>query len=456
MNRIDFSTKRINGIIVLVSSLMMLVVLNLPFKAKPFGDITFHEESKNLALFIKGKIPYDQVVITKAPGPILFYTPAYLLAPAEATDDQLWVYGVVLTTIIITISLLLIFRIGTSFFSKEVGFLSVLLFFLFPIHCYYSLGIMAEAPAFFSLTLAIYGWSIAHLLPDKKTGWIFLILGMWFLILNRPNTLLLLGLGFLVVLYAFFKNKPFFLAYGKKMMASFVCVGLLGFGILQLAKIVTRTKSGGNQETLFYYVAHQGRFQFREEPTDFRFWESDIRPDSKDYQNWNKSGTALSIVMDRTNQSYVDVYKKFLIDDALENPGLFTRQFFVKCFYGHVYFINSVQPDKFDLGPLKGSIGYWFFILLINSINLIVVAGAILFLFRERDLIRYWIFWGIIISLLIFHGLTYMEPRYIFPSRVALYLMSAAGLYRISWIQKIIYRISFYLFPNTVKSDFNQ
>ncbi|MDI6046590.1 glycosyltransferase family 39 protein [Flavobacterium yafengii] len=453
MHKMDFSTKRINAIIVLLSSFMMVLVLNLPFKAKPFGDITFHEESKNLALFIKGAVAYDKVVITRAPGPILFYTPVYTLAPVDATDDQLWVYAVVFTSIIITISLLLIFRIGSSLFSKEVGFLSVLLFFLFPIHCYYSLGILAEAPAFFSLTLAIYGWSIAFHQPNKKLGWIFLILGMWFLILNRPNTLLLLGLGFLVVLYAFFKNKSFFLSYGKKMMVSFFCVGLLGFGVLQLAKIITGNKSGGSQEGLLYYVAHQGRFQFREEPTDFRFWESDIRPDSKDYQNWNKSGAALSVIRDQTHQSYADVYKKFLIDDALEHPGLFIRQFFVKCFYGHVYFINSVQPDKFDLGPLKGPIGYWIFILLINSINLIIVVGALLFLFLEKNLIQYWLFWGIIVSLLIFHGLTYMEPRYIFPSRVALYLMSAAGLYRISWIQKIIQKITIYIFPiSNIKS----
>jgi len=144
---------------------MMLIVLTLPFKAKPFGDITFHEESKNLALFIKGKIPFEKVLITKAPGPILFYTPAYLLAPSDATDNQLWVYGVVFTSIIIIISLLLIFRIAISFFSKEVGLLSVLLFFIFPIHCYYSLGILAEAPAFFSLALAIYGWLIAFHKP---------------------------------------------------------------------------------------------------------------------------------------------------------------------------------------------------------------------------------------------------------------------------------------------------
>jgi hypothetical protein len=453
MNKINFLTKRIDLTIVFVSMIMMLIVLTLPFKAKPFGDITFHEESKNLALFIKGKIPFEKVLITKAPGPILFYTPAYLLAPSDATDNQLWVYGVVFTSIIIIISLLLIFRIAISFFSKEVGLLSVLLFFIFPIHCYYSLGILAEAPAFFSLALAIYGWSIAFHKPKKKSGWIILTIGMWLLILNRPNTMLILGLGFIVVFYSFLKNKFFFQHYGKKLGITFFSVAILGFGILQLAKNITGNKSASNQDSLLYYVAHQGRFEFREELTDFRFWDDEVRPDSKDYQNWRKSGDDLAAIITSTNRSYNDVYREFLINDAIEHPFWFTRQFFVKCLYGHLYFINSIQPDKFNMGPFKGSLGYWTFILIINAINLLIIFGASVFLLREKNLINYWIFWSIIISLLIFHGLTYMEPRYIFPSRVALYIMSAAGLYRIHWVKKIIDRIAIYLFPisNTVK-----
>jgi len=447
MNKMEFSTKRVNLVIIVISSLLMLIVSNLPFKAKPFGDITFHQESKNLALFIKGKVPYDQVVVTKAPGPILFYTPVYLLAPADATDNQLWVYGVVFTSIMVTISLLLIFRIGAAFFSKEVGLLSVLLFFIFPIHCYYSLGILAEAPAFFSLALAIYGWSVAFQEPDKKRGWMMLTLGMWFLILNRPNAILLLGLLFLVIVYSFFKNKLFFKNYGKKLGLTLLSVTILGVGVLQLAKSITAAKSASNQDSLLYYVAHQGRFQFREEPTDFRYWENVVRSDSKDYQNWVRSGEELSKIRATTNRSYNEVYSQFLIKDALEHPYWFTRQFFVKCFYGHVYFINSIKPEQFNLGPLKGPGGYWTFTLIINSINLIIVAGALLFLFKEKKLIQYWIFWGIILALLIFHGVTYMEPRYIFPSRVALYCMSAAGLYRIQWIRKIINTISAYVFP---------
>lgn len=446
MNTTNFSTKRINIIIVLISSVMMLIVLNLPFKAKPFGDITFHEEAKNLAFYLKGEVGLDKVMITKAPGPILFYSPAYLIAPSDATDNQLWVYGVVYTFIIITISLLLIFRIGTSFFSREVGLLSVLLFFIFPLHCYYSLGILAEAPAFFSLTLALYGWSRAFFSPNKIAGWIWLTLGIWFLILNRPNTMLVIGLGFFIIIYSFFNNKEFFKIYGKKLSITFISVGFLGFGVLQFAKEITKAKTRSNQEGLLYYVAHQGRFQFREEPTDFRFWESDIRPDSKDYQNWLKSYQSLELIMDDTNRTSKEVYKEFLINDAIKHPFWFTRQFFIKAFYGHLYFINSVKPDKFQLGPIHGVLGYWFMILLINSINIIIIFGAFLFLFKEKNLINYWLFWAVIVALLIFHGLTYMEPRYMFPSRAALYIISAQGLYKIKWVQNKVNFISKFTF----------
>lgn len=447
MHKIDFSTKRVDMAIVFISALLMLIVLNFPFKANPLGDMTFHEESRNLALFIKGEVPSDKVFITKAPGPILFYTPAYFLAGIDATDDQLWIYGVLLTSIIMTISLLLIFRIGAAFFSKEVGLLSILLFFIFPIHCYYSLGILAEIPAFFSLALAIYGWSIAFFEPNKNRGWIILPIGIWLLILNRPNATLFLGLLLLVIVYSFFKNKGFYTIYGKKLAFTFLTVLFLGIGAMQLVKKINGTNSGGNQESYFYYVAHIGRFQFREEPTDFRFWESDNRPDSKDYQNWIKSGSELDQQMAETHRSYNEVYRNFLINDMIKHPFLTIRQFFIRCFYGHINIISKVQPQQFNLGPFQGSTGYWIVLMIINSINLLILSGAVLFLIKEKNLIRYWIFWGITVSLLVFHGLTYMEPRYIFPSRVALYLMSAAGLYRIRWIKRMMGSISVYVFP---------
>ena len=444
--RKEFSSVRINIFIIAVSALLMVVVLNLPFKAKPFGDDTFHLEAKNMALYLKGKVGYEKVTVSKAPGPVFFYTPAYLIAPANATDNQLWIYGVVFTSIIITISMILIFRIGSSFFSKEVGLLAVLLFFLFPIHSYYSLGILAEGPAFFSLSLALYGWSLAFHNPKKNLGWILLIIGMWFLIINRPNTMLLLGFGSIVIFYSWFKNKAFFYTYGKKMVLAFVAVAALGFGTLEIAKTITSGKTNANQEFLLFYVAHQGRFQFREEPTDFRFWDDAIRGDSKDYQNWVQSIKELGTEIGTTGKPFTEVYKDFLITDALNHPFWFTRQFFVKCFYGYMYFINSVTPEHFNLGPFHGASGYAVFIILINLINFVVIVGAIVFLITQKNLINYWLFWCIILSLLLFHGLTYMEPRYIFPSKVAVNIMSAAGLYHIGFIKRFMNKVSRYFF----------
>ena len=265
--------------------------------------------------------------------------------------------------------------------------------------------------------------------------------------------MLLLGLGFLILLYSFFKRKEFFKIYGRNLALTFCAVGLLSFGCLQLAKAVTGTKNVQDQEGLFYFVAHQGRFQLREEPTDFRFWDNDVRADSKDYQNWGKSGTELGVIMAKTNRTYSQVYKEFLINDALEHPLLFTRQFFVKCFYGHVYFINSVKPKDFHLGPVHGRIAYWAVILLINFVNLLVIIGAFIFLLKEKNLINYWLFWGVIVALLIFHGLTYMEPRYMFPARVALYIMGAAGLYRIKWVQHKVNFIAKFVFPDNTRTS---
>ena len=358
------------------------------------------------------------------------------------------------TFIIVTISLLLIFKIASSFFSKEVGILTIFLFFIFPIHCYYSLGILAEVPAFFSLSLALYGWSIIFHNPNKKTAWLLFVFGLWFLILNRPNSILILGLGFLIIGYSYFKQKEFYSKYGKKLALTFTIVGMLSYGGLQLSKKITGSNSNHDSNELFYFVAHLGRFQFREEPTDFRFWDDENRADSKDYQNWCQSRIDLDLVMYKTNRNFITVYKEFLINDALEHPFLFTRQFFVKCFYGHVYFINNVQPKDFHIGPIRGKIVYWFFMLLINCVNLVVLFGAFIFLFKEKNLIKYWLFLGVIFALLLFHGLTYMEPRYMFPSRVALYIISAAGLYRIKWIRNKVNFVAKFVFPNKIQTNY--
>lgn len=443
-----FSAKRIDLLIILISSLMMIVVLNLPFKAHPFGDeASFFDEAKSISFFVKGKIGFEQVVLTKAPAPVFIYAPVFLLTSADPSNIDLWYRGVAINFILITISLLLIYRTARNFFDEKTALVAIILLFLFPIHYYYLFGITAEVPAFFAASVIAFAWSKVYLDASKFSNWFLFGFGLWLLIMCRPNALLILGLGFLVLGYSFFKRKDFFLQFGRKTFYTLIICGLSCFATLRLANMVNAGKNVYDQEGLFYFVAHQGRYQFREEPLDFRFWDDDIRPDSQDYKNWKLKAHELELYRLKTGKPNSQVYQEYLVNDILEHPFITARQFLVKSFFGQIYIVNSISPQNFHIGPLKGPFFYWVFLFVVNLINILIVIGSLVFLFKTKDLLKYWPLWSIILGLLLFHGMMYMEPRYMFPSRVALYLMSAAGLYQIQWIRNKVNFIAKFVFP---------
>ncbi|RZJ25251.1 MAG: hypothetical protein EOO48_13805, partial [Flavobacterium sp.] len=349
--------RRVYLSVAVISVLLMLIVLNLPFKAKPLGDITFHEEAKNMALYLKGYVPADKVVITKAPGPVLFFTIPYLFAPHDASDDLLWMYGVSFTFLAVMAAMMLIFKIATAFFSREVGILSLFVFFVFPIHCYYSLGIIGEGAAFFSIALALYGWSKVYFNPKDFKGWCWFVMGFLFLILNRPNAMLAIGFFFVVLAYAYFWKKEFFKVFAKPIFLSAVVISVLFIGTMQIAKKITGSASSP-QADYFYYVALQGRYQFRDEPTDFRFWDNTKRGDSKDYQHWREKYGELERKIISSGESTAKVYGEFLTDDIISNPWHTFRQFCTRIFFGNVFIINSVKPADFKIGPIQGAFAF--------------------------------------------------------------------------------------------------
>jgi len=431
------SFDKIDLFIVLISIIMMAIVLNLPFKAKPFGDEnSFFDESKNLAFYLKGSMDFDKVTLTKAPAPVFIYTPVFLLTSDNPSNDDLWYRGVAVNFILITLSLMLIYRTVKTFFDEKIGVVACILFFAFPIHFYYVFGVTAEVPAFFASAIIAYSWSKIYFNSTKISNWILFCFGLWLLIMCRPNTLLVLALGFLVLFYSYFKRKDFFNEFGRKLFITFTVCGIFCFSTLQLTKLFNSGKQVYDQEGLFYFVAHQGRYQFREEPLDFRFWDDEIRPDSKDYKNWKIKANDLELYRLKTGKPNSEVYKEYLINDIIENPFITIRQFFVKSFFGQVYIVNSITPQKFHIGPFNGPLFYWLFLFFVNLINILIIVGALIFLFKTKDLVKYWSLWAIVLALLLFHGMMYMEPRYMFPARVPLYVMSAAGLYRLSFVKK--------------------
>ncbi len=449
MNRIFSGHWNAYIFIILTSVMSMIAVASLPFKIKPFGDDTFHEESRDLALFLKGQFDASNVRITKAPGPVLFYTPAYFFAPSGSDDETLWFYGVAMTTILLTVSMLLLYRSALALFSRKTALLTVLLFLVFPIHCYYSLGIVGEVPAFFSMSLAIFGWSRCVENPNRSRGYWLIALGLLLLVLNRPNAMLVLCCIPLVMAYSYIWAKPFFYRHSRRLAAVFTAVLILGISCLQVAKSISGPDKSYTQETLLYYVLHEGRFQFREEPLDWRYWESTNRPDSRDYLNWKQSHRELHEVMANSGRVYKDVYREWLVADALDNPGLLIRQFFVKVAFGHVYIVNSVTPQNFSMGPFKGPAAYYALHAVINLVNLAIVTGMLIFLFSEKNHLRVWLLWSAILALIAFHALSYMEPRYLFPSKAALHILAAAGLMRIGAVASLMNRLERIFYPQT-------
>jgi 4-amino-4-deoxy-L-arabinose transferase-like glycosyltransferase len=410
-------------------------------------------ESRNMALFLKGALPASQVTVTKAPGPVIFFTPAYLFAPNNATDQQLWYYGVAMTILLLNTSLLLLYRTAVTLFSRQIAIVAIFLLMLFPIHSYYAYAIIGEVPAFFSLSVALYGWSRVAVAARDRRGWICMVAGITLLVITRPNALLLLGVTGGVLAYSYFARRQFFLTYWKPLTITMIMVLVLGASILAAAKVISGPNRSDSQDNLLYYVAHQGRFQFRNEPMDFRFWESDIRPDSQDYRDWKSSHHELHLKMRAENLTYREAFKDFVIADALSHPWITLRQFAVKAVYGHVYIINSISPDQFSIGPFKGRLGYNLFLLVVNLVNILIMAGGIIFLFTEKNLLQYWLFWGVIAALLLFHGLTYMEPRYLFPSKAALCIISAAGLYKLRLVRQLSTNMTRFLYPKIASND---
>ena len=84
------------------------------------------------------------------------------------------------------------------------------------------------------------------------------------------------------------------------------------------------------QDNYLFYVMHHGRFQYKTEYFDWRFWDETKRPDSKDYQNWKKSVIDLSNKAKKDSVLLTDIYKEWLIKDAINNPFNIVIQAFIR------------------------------------------------------------------------------------------------------------------------------
>jgi hypothetical protein len=408
--------------VALVSVLVYGLMALQPVKAKKFGDLDFHEEAKILAGYLHGTASYDELSITKAPGPVLYYWIPYFIAGPAASDQTYWLFGVIWTAVLTTLTLVVLYWVIDNRLGSKAASIFLALLFVVPLHAYYATGILAEGMAFLGVC-----WILIGLLQYDRTlrFYICFTLGTAALVLARPNAGLVIPFVFVFGLYTYWRRKDrLSLRPVVSSMAAFVIVA----GISLYVRSLPNSRDTLKQDEYLSFVMHHGRFQFRTEPFDWRFWDNKTRPDSKDYQAWLASTDSLNRVAKNRSLSYSEIYYNWVISDLLEHPFMLGKQFVIRLLFGNTLQISSKSSWQFASTSVSGDILYWTFHIVVNLLNYAMLGLAIYYIYVQRWQMETWPLLAIVLSLWIFHGLVYMEQRYLFPLRPIMLFWSAMGL----------------------------
>lgn len=402
-----------------------------PVGPKPFGDLDFHLDAKRLAAAAKGAGAVSDTQFSKAPGPILFYFPPYLTVPVNAADQTYWRAGVLWTAGWMVIALLLIRRTADRLVGGMAGKFAVAMVILSPFSVYYSLGIIADGPAYISMAFFVYGWVRC---TDLKTSWwppALMSAGLLFLLLCRPNAALVPMVG-LVSAWRLSRRDG---AAARK-TAAVALASLLMF--LAVGLLITSLQSKGrpsDQEGYFWLVAMQGRFQFRTEPLDWRFFNGPARKGSQDRADYEARKIANEHEALTRNVSVSQVTRAWIIGDTLAHPLVTAKMALVRVVYLHIFLVNSKPPSAFSIGPIPGALVYWTFHLALNAIGLSISILALVFLWQRRsDLAAIWPLWAPWLALVVFHALVYAEPRYLLPAKYSQVILAAGAM--ATWLRR--------------------
>ncbi|SPF37295.1 membrane hypothetical protein [Candidatus Sulfopaludibacter sp. SbA4] len=401
----------------------------MPFAPQKFGDGFFHPEAKTLAQAVRGSAPWTDVGIARAPAPVVYYAIPYLMVPPGSSENRYWQAAFIWTAAWMVVCLCLIRRIGDELGGPLTGKLSAILSLLTPFWAYYSYGINAEPPAFLGVVLFTYGWlrwQGPAQEPGRSSRWAWLAAGgLCLFVLSRPNALLLLIFALLAAARMYRIGNPDAIRAARSTVQVVAVTAL----IVAASYAVVRALPRYQQVDYFVWVMFPGAFQYRSEPWDWRYWDKVRRKGSADYEAWDRTYKEIGRQAKDSGVPTYDLLKKWLLRDIVHNPGAWIRMAGVRTLALHVSLVNSQRPEAFRVGPVSGWVVNLVFHVLVNAVNLLLIAGALWFLFdRRRNLASYWPLWGPWLSLLVFHAVVYAEPRYLFPSRPGITVMAAAAL----------------------------
>jgi hypothetical protein len=424
---------RFDVIAVLMLLALYLAVAISPIAPKKFGDGDFHTEAKTLALAIQGAAPSTDVSITHAPAPVVYYLIPYLAVPPGSDDNTYWLAAVIWTIGWMVLSLLLIRRTGEMIGGALMGKLAAGFVILAPFGVYYSYGILAEVPAYIGAVLLVYGWASWRTLSHKPSpfrgkSWLVWI-GLALFVLSRPDALVLLPLALVAAAILWWTRSPESRRDAKLTTVSIIIAGfLVAMSSVIVTLLPVRAGSRPQTDTLSH-VALQGRFQYRTEPWDWREWSRANRQGSADHTQWANKRAEFKRESEETGIPVSKIQWKWILNDIWAHPIITVQMSLIRLLTVNLSFVNSRKSEAFRIGPLSGRFVYVGFHLLVNLLNVIIVAASLWFLFtRPRELAFYWVLWGPWLALLIFRTLTYGEPRHLYAGRPGLVIMAAIVL----------------------------
>jgi 4-amino-4-deoxy-L-arabinose transferase-like glycosyltransferase len=419
----DRKFDRFDALLAAACLVVFLAMLYLPFGAKPFGDLDIHMDAKTFASAIRGELPWSSVGLNRLPLSTVYYAVPYVFVHSGSPERTYWVAAITWTAVWTIVSLLLLRRAARHLGGEDAGIIAMVLVLVSPFVIYYALGITADAPSWILACVALFGWarweqshSVSALLLGSA--------GLAGVVLCRPNAVLVLGFGVLsgLVLWRLNRLQAIF-----AIAASSLALAIsLAVSLLQSHLPHPPVRSG--LENLAH-VAFHGSFQFRDEPWDWRFWDDETRQGSVDYQHWVDTSAALKQTASSTGQPVSQLQLRWIAGDYARHPFTRLRIALVRILALHVSVTNSMQPAAFQLGPFRHRFGWLLFHGLVNAPTFLIVGAVLWFLALHRhDLASLWLLWAPWVSLMIFHALTYGEPRYLMPARPGLVVMAGCAL----------------------------
>jgi hypothetical protein len=415
--------------------LSFLLVSRLPAAPSKFGDIYFHDEAKALAHALRGAGPWSEVAFARAPGPALYYAVPYLFVSPSAPDGVYWRAALLWNGLWMAMAILLNRRAGEHLHGDLAGKIAAIISLVLPLGVYYSFGVAAETPAYVATVVFVFGWAYWRAGRDTallSRGALVALFGLFGLILCRPNALIISGIAGLAFAAMLLQREAPYTTAEKRFAAAGAVAGIaILFFVSATLKEISGKRGVSTQASNFDTTLFLSNFQFRTEPFDWRFWGKGTRQGSADYQNYARTQKELEQESMQAGVPVSHLQVEWTRRDVAEHPWLHIKMTAVRALSLNIWLVNSTRPSAFHLGPFRGVAAYFTFHILLNIVVLTPLFLSFAFLATNREeFFAYWPLWGLWLGLLVFHAVTYAEPRYMLPAQPGLAVMAACMLAR--------------------------